>query len=54
VSDFVGDTVSQRVQGEDPSRIRAFIAAIIIGIGAAVLAYKLLRKASSDGDDDDE
>jgi len=43
VSDFVGDAVSDRLEGEEPSRMRAFVAAIIIGVGAAVLAYRLLR-----------
>jgi len=43
MSDFVGDAVSQRLEGDEPSRLRAFIAAIIIGFGAAFLAYRLLR-----------
>jgi hypothetical protein len=51
VSDFVGDAVSQRFQGEEPSRLRALGAAIIVGFGAALLAYRLLRNA---GDDNEE
>jgi hypothetical protein len=43
VSDFVEEAVSQRLDGEDPSRLRALGAAIIIGVAAGVLAYRLLR-----------
>jgi hypothetical protein len=49
MSDFVGEAVAQRVEGDEPSRLRALGAAIIIGAGAAVLAYRLLR-SSGDGD----
>jgi hypothetical protein len=50
MSDFVGEAVSQRLQGDEPSRLRALGAAIIIGTGAAVLAYKLLRSGDKDED----
>ena len=43
MSDFVGEAVSQRLRGDEPSRLRALGAAIIIGTGAAVVAYRLLR-----------
>jgi hypothetical protein len=43
VSDFVGEAVSQRLEEDEASRLRALGAAIIIGVGAAVLAYRLLR-----------
>jgi hypothetical protein len=43
MSDFVGEAVTQRLEGEEPSRLRALGAAIIIGAGAAALAYRLLR-----------
>ena len=43
MSDFVGEAVSERLQGEQPSRLRALAVAILIGIGAAVVAYRLLR-----------
>ena len=46
MSDFVGEAVEQRLEGDQPSHLRALGAAIIIGFGAAVLAYRLLR---SDG-----
>jgi hypothetical protein len=38
MSNFVEETVAQRVQGDDPSRVRALGAAIIIGVAAAVPA----------------
>jgi hypothetical protein len=46
MSDFVSDTVTERLQGDDPSRLRALGAAIIIGFAAGVLAYRLLRSRS--------
>jgi hypothetical protein len=49
VSDFVGEAISERLEDDETSRLRALGAAIIIGFGAAVLAYRLLRNA---GDDD--
>jgi hypothetical protein len=39
--------VAERVAGGRPGRLRAFVAAATIGLGAAVLTYKLLR---SDGE----
>jgi hypothetical protein len=50
VSDFVGNAVSQRVTGEQPSRFRSIGAAIVIGAGAALLAYRLLRSGPDDED----
>jgi hypothetical protein len=46
VTEVVGDAVKQRLEGDEPSRLRALGAAIIIGFGAAVLAYRLLRSVS--------
>jgi hypothetical protein len=51
MSNFVEETVAQRVQGDDPSRVRALGAAIIIGVAAAVLAYRLLRGQGGGGAD---
>ena len=45
MTDFVGEAVSQRLEGDEPSRLRALGAAIIIGAGAAALAYRVLRSA---------
>jgi hypothetical protein len=46
MSDLVGEAVKQRVEGDEPSRLRALAAAIVIGVGAALLAYRLLRSDS--------
>jgi hypothetical protein len=46
MSDFVSETVNQRLEGEEASRLRALGAAIIIGAAAAVLAYRLLRSGA--------
>jgi hypothetical protein len=46
VSDFVGEAVKQRLEEDEASRTRALGAAIIIGFGAAVVAYRLLRGGS--------
>ena len=45
--DVVGEAVVQRLQGDEPSRLRSLGAAIIIGIGAAIVAYRLLRSGRS-------
>jgi hypothetical protein len=50
MSDFVGEAVNQRLQDDEASRLRALGAAIIIGFGAAVVAYKLLRNAGGDSE----
>jgi hypothetical protein len=43
MTEFVGEAVSERLKGGKPSRWRAFVVAIMIAVGAGVLAYKLLR-----------
>jgi hypothetical protein len=48
MTDFVGEAVGQRAGGGRPSWLRAFGAAMIIGAGAAALAYRLLRSDSGD------
>jgi hypothetical protein len=50
MSDFVEEAVSQRLEDDEASRLRALGAAIIIGAGAAVLAYRLLRNSGSNTD----
>jgi hypothetical protein len=47
MSDFVGEAVSQRLEDDEASRLRALGAAIIIGFGAGVFAYRLLRGGGS-------
>jgi hypothetical protein len=52
MSDFVTETVSQRIDEDDePSRLRALGAAILIGFAAGLLAYRLLRSGSGDESD---
>jgi hypothetical protein len=46
MSDFVSEAVEQRIEDDEASRLRALGAAIIIGFGAAVLAYRALRGGS--------
>jgi hypothetical protein len=43
---FVKNTVAKRLEGDPPSALRAILASIVIGIGAAVLAYKVIRMRS--------
>jgi hypothetical protein len=43
---FVKNTVAKRLEGDRPSVMRALLVAIMVGIGAAVLAYKLMRMRS--------
>ena len=51
MSAFCGEAVRHRLQGEQASRARALGAAIIIGVGAAVLAYRLLRGGADRSED---
>jgi hypothetical protein len=44
------DVLAERAVGGRPSRIRSALAAAAIGVGAAVLTYRLLR--SGDAVDD--
>jgi hypothetical protein len=48
VPDFVGEAVGERVSGGRPSWPRAVGAAVVIGAGAALLAYRLLRSDPGD------
>jgi hypothetical protein len=45
------DAVQQRLSGEQPSRTRSMLTAMIVGIGAAVMTYRLLQR---DNGRDDE
>jgi hypothetical protein len=40
---FIKDAVAKRLKGERPGMLRALLVALLIGIAAAVVAYKLLR-----------
>ena len=47
MSGIVEEAVAQRVsEDESPSRTRAAAAAVVVGFGAAVLTYRLLRGGS--------
>jgi hypothetical protein len=43
---FVKNTVAKRLKGDRPSVMRALLVAIMAGIAAAVVAYKLMRMRS--------
>ena len=43
MTSYAAETAGRRLAGESVSRTRAMIAAGVVGIGAAVLTYKLLR-----------
>jgi hypothetical protein len=38
------DAVQQRVSGEQPSRTRSVLTAVMVGTAAAVMTYRLLRR----------
>jgi hypothetical protein len=38
------DAVQQRVAGEQPSRTRSALTALMVGAAAAVMTYRLLRR----------
>ena len=41
------ETVGKRLAGEQPGRFRSLLVATGVGVGAAVLAYKLLRSGGA-------
>jgi hypothetical protein len=43
MTETVADTAATRLAGERPSRARALATAAIVGLGAAVVTYKVLR-----------
>jgi hypothetical protein len=40
----LGRAVGERVEGQQPSRLRSLAAAAVAGIAASVLVYRLLRQ----------
>jgi len=42
------ETVTRRMGGERPGRMRALMVATTVGFGAAVMTYKLLRSGAGD------
>jgi hypothetical protein len=49
MTEMVSNAIEERLEGGQPGRARAFIAAVGIGAAAFLASYKLLR---SGGDDD--
>lgn len=43
MKNFIKNTFLQRLKGDRPSFIRALIVAILVGIAAGVLAFKMMR-----------
>jgi hypothetical protein len=43
---FIKDAVAKRLKGERPGVLRALVVALLIGVAAAVIAYKLMRTRS--------
>jgi hypothetical protein len=39
----LGKAVVERVKGSKPGALRAFAAAVVVGLGTAVLTYRALR-----------
>lgn len=40
----LGSAVGERVEGQQPSRLRSLAAAAVAGVAASVLVYRLLRQ----------
>ena len=41
----LASAVGERVEGQQPSRLRSLAAAAVAGVAASVLVYRLLRSA---------
>jgi hypothetical protein len=46
MANFVKNTVAKRLEGDRPSVVRALLVAVAVGMGAALLTYKLMRTQS--------
>ena len=40
----LGRAVGERVEGQQPSRLRSLAAAVVAGVATSVLVYRLLRQ----------
>jgi hypothetical protein len=47
VTDTVKSAVEERIEGGKPGRWKAFVAAVVIGFAAFLLAYRLLRSGGN-------
>jgi hypothetical protein len=45
VTSTLGSAVGERVEGQQPSRLRSLAAAAVAGFATSVLVYRLLRSA---------
>ena len=52
MSGIVEDAVAERLEEDEAGRLRALGAAIVVGVGAAVLTYRLLRGGDSEPDEE--
>ncbi len=41
-----GKAVAQRIRGDNPGRVQAFMAAAVAGVAAAALTYRALRSGA--------
>jgi hypothetical protein len=46
----VEEAVEQRLEGGRPGRLRALLAAVVVGVSVAVLVYRLLRSRQGSGE----
>jgi hypothetical protein len=51
VTEIVGDAVGERLAGGRPSRTQSFLTAVVAGLAAGVLTYKLLRSGGQSSTD---
>jgi len=42
----VADAVAERATGDRPSRFKSFLAASVVGLTAATMTYRLLRRTA--------
>lgn len=54
MSGTVEEAVAERLTGGRPSQMRAIGAAIVVGFGAALLTYRLLRSGGEEEEEEEE
>jgi hypothetical protein len=53
----VAEAVAERATGDRPSRFKSFLAASVVGVTAATMTYRLLRRAAeseSEAEEDED
>jgi hypothetical protein len=48
------DAVVERARGDQPSRVKSFFAAALVGFAAAVATFRLLRNGTSQQENGDD